>query len=200
MDASHLASLLTGNDGEVGVGGMNHHQPGVDLAKQLDEVRRSGGHVTIGDNGHTSRSDDSVHIDDHRHDIGIADPTLSEIPGHRDEDRPVRVKLVAGNPDLSTTLTPDSLIERISTAYMAGLKRCYRKALANDATLSGKVALTFSVDERGHVVDPEVSGITSDVDSCIAAQMASWHFSAPRDHSGNPTEVNFHLSLALQPS
>lgn len=62
---------------------MNHHQVGVDLAKQLDEIRGTGGHVTIGDPSRTSRSDDRMHIDDHRHDLGIADSTLSELPAHR---------------------------------------------------------------------------------------------------------------------
>ncbi|MDB4957241.1 MAG: hypothetical protein JWO36_4810 [Myxococcales bacterium] len=200
VDPSHFASLLTGGEGAVGVGGMHNRRPGADLDHQLDEIRRNGGHVTIGDNGHNSRSDDRAHIDDHRHDIGIGDPTITETPPPRHDEDPIRIKIATTHTDTTTTLTPESVIERISTVYMAGLKRCYRKALVTDATLSGKVGLTFTVDDRGHVTDPEAAGITSAVDACISAQMGGWHFSTPKDKSGNPTEVNFHVVLALQPS
>jgi hypothetical protein len=200
VDAAHLANLLTSTEGGVGTGGMNHRQPGVDLDKQLEEIRRNGGKVTIGDNEHRSRSDDSAHVADHRHDIGIADPMLTETPLPTHHEDVVRIRVFTTTTETTTTLTPDSVLERISTVYMAGLKRCYRKALVTDATLSGKVALSFTVDERGRVTDPEAAGITTEVDSCISSQMGAWHFSTPKDKSGNPTDVNFHIVLALQPS
>ena len=51
-----MASILTGDDGPHGFGGMNHRQPGADLARQMDDAANRV--VTIGDNGHTSRVDD----------------------------------------------------------------------------------------------------------------------------------------------
>jgi outer membrane biosynthesis protein TonB len=95
-------------------------------------------------------------------------------------------------------LTPQSVLDRINTLYMPGLQRCYRKGLVEDATLSGKVALAFTVDERGHVTDPEADGVGAKVDACISKQMESWQFSPPKDKHGASTEVTFKLSLALQ--
>jgi outer membrane biosynthesis protein TonB len=83
---------------------------------------------------------------------------------------------------------------------MAGLQRCYKAGLAQDATLSGRVIISFTVDERGHVIDPEASGVSSSVDTCIANRMKAWRVPIAKDAKGAPTEASFTVSLALQPS
>ena len=81
-----------------------------------------------------------------RHDLGIADPTFTRT--HHDElPNPGRIIPGTVHTDETTTLTPDVIIARIKALYLAGLERCYRKALVADPSLTGKVALTFTVCE-----------------------------------------------------
>ncbi|MBV8758546.1 MAG: AgmX/PglI C-terminal domain-containing protein, partial [Deltaproteobacteria bacterium] len=89
---------------------------------------------------------------------------------------------------------------KIRDFYMSGLQRCYRRGLVEDATLSGKISITFTVDPHGAVKDPEATGLSDKVDSCISDQMNAWRFAFPKDKDGDPTEVTFHISLALQAS
>ena len=92
------------------------------------------------------------------------------------------------------------VLDRINTVYMAGLKRCYRLGLAEDANLNGRVAITFTVDERGKVIDEDATGVSSLVDGCISKLMINWRFPIPKDKDGSPTDASFAVSLALQPS
>lgn len=197
IDTQRLASILTGSDGDVGKAGMNPRQPGADLGQQIDDARDS--HATIGDTTHTSRTNDAAHAIDRDTQITNTDPTLTHVDTHHDEPTgrviPGEVK-----PDSSTTLTAATVLDRISTVYMAGLQRCYRLGLATDSKLSGRVQINFTVDERGKVIDPDASGVSSQVDSCISKQMGNWRFPIPKDGDGSATDASFAVSLALQPS
>ncbi|NVB83689.1 MAG: AgmX/PglI C-terminal domain-containing protein [Kofleriaceae bacterium] len=197
VDSQRLANILTGGDSESGLGGMRSRQPGADLGKQIDEARNK--QITIGDGGHTSRVDDRARpgtVDDRP----IADnPQLVTHEEPRPEE--TRGRIIPGDvrPDDTTTLTPAIVLERINTLYMAGLKRCYRLGLAEDSTLGGRVKINFTVDERGKVIDPDASGVSSQVDGCVSKAMSGWRFPIPRKN-GEPSETTFTVSLALQPS
>jgi hypothetical protein len=197
-DSQRLASILTGADETPrGPGSMHARQPGADLDKQLEEASHHP--VAIGNNDHTARTG--------RQDIGVTpehppidDPSFTRSDPTHSLERPVRINLSRVETDYATTLTPEAVIDKIKAAYMTGLERCYKKGLANDATLTGRVAISFTVDAHGAVSDPDASGVTPQVDACIAGQMSSWRFLTPKDKDGAPTEVTFHVSLALQPS
>jgi hypothetical protein len=198
-DASRMASILTGDDGPHGFGGMNHRQPGADLARQMDDAANRV--VTIGDNGHTSRVDDRARIGTDRG-LQIDDPTMTHapIPAHTTE-RTVRLQiqpLPGGDP--GSTLTPQMVLEKISTAYIAGLQRCYRLGQNEDAGLEGKIAIELTVDEHGRVTDPSASGLTQKVDSCVGGFMTSWHFGIPKDKDGEATQATFKIALVLKKS
>jgi hypothetical protein len=195
-DALRMASILTGaNETPNGTGTMHARQPGADLDKQFENASHHT--VVIGNGDHTSRTG--------RERIGtdpyaplVDDPTLMRAE-HRAEV-PIRISLDRPRPDQPTTLTPDAVVDKIRDAYMAGLERCYRKGLAADATLSGNISISFTVTAHGQVADPEASGVNEQVDGCVAGQMSSWHFAIPRDKDGDPTDVTFHVVLALRPS
>jgi hypothetical protein len=197
IDSQRLASILTGSDAEVGKAGMNPHQPGADLGKQIDDARDS--HATIGDTTHTSRTDDSAHAIERDTEITNTDPTLTHVDTHHDEPTG-RIIPGAVKPETSTTLTAALVLDRISTVYMAGLQRCYRLGLATDSSLSGRVQISFTVDDRGKILVPDASGVSSQVDGCIGNQMQSWRFPIPKDGDGDATDASFTVSLALQPS
>jgi hypothetical protein len=197
-DSQRLASILTGADETPnGPGSMHGRQPGADLDKQLEDASHHP--ITIGNNEHTGRTG--------RQDIGVTpdhppidDPTLTRTdPTHRTE-RGGRVTLGPIKPDAPTTLTPQVVLDRIGAMYMAGLERCYKKGLAGDATLTGRVSIGFTVDSHGVLTEPEAAGVSPQVDACIAGQMTTWRFPFPKDKDGEPTDVTFHVSLALQPS
>jgi TonB family protein len=176
---------------------MSSRQPGADLNEQIDEARTK--QITIGEGGRTSRVDDRARpgtVDERP----IADsPQVVTREDHRDEE--ARGRIIPGDvrPDDTTTLTPEIVLQRINTLYRAGLERCYRLGLAQDSTLSGRVKINFTVDERGKVIDPDASGVSSQVDRCVRKAMSGWRFPIPRK-GGEPVDATFTVSLALQPS
>ena len=196
QDATRMASILTGDDGPHGFGGMNHRQPGADLARQIDDARNRT--ITIGDNGHTSRTDDRARIGtDPNRTIPLDDPTYVA-PAAHPEERAGRIQLVPIAADAMTTLTADMVLDKIQSFYMSSLQRCYRLGLGEDATLTGKITIDFTVESHGRVTDPEATGLSAKVDGCIAGVMASWHFPSPRDKDGTPSDASFKISLVLR--
>lgn len=197
-DALRLASILTDETPSAhGTGEMTHRQPSADLAHQIADARDH--RVAIGESDHTSRVDDRARIGtDPERAIAHDDPTFTTT-GHT-ETITARMIPIPPNANEVVTLTPAAVLDKIDNVYMAGLQRCYRKGLVLDATLAGRVAIGFTVDRHGRVAAPTATGVTSQVDACVAEQMAAWHFPMPKDKDGDPTEVDFHVSLALQPS
>ncbi len=88
-------------------------------------------------------------------------------------------------------LTPDVVLATIRSRYIGGVERCYRRQLKKDATVRGRVLVSFAVDPKGRAFDGEARGITAAVNDCIAAQVSKWQFPRPAD------EVRFALGLEL---
>jgi hypothetical protein len=83
---------------------------------------------------------------------------------------------------------------------MPGLQRCYKKGLAGDGDLAGKINISFTVAENGSVTDAEAHGLNSEVDGCVQDQMTRWRFTQPKDQDGDPTDASFAISLQLTAS
>lgn len=194
VDSQRLAAILTGTDGEVGKTGMNPRQPDFDLGKQIAAARDSN--VPISDTGPRI---DTPRIGTRDPSI-VDDPTLTRLPTTPRDEPGGRIISGQIRPDRTTSLTPASVLDRINTVYMAGLQRCYRLGLADEATLAGRVAISFTVDERGKVTDADASGVSPLVDGCISKQMTGWRFAIPKHADGTTTDASFAVSLALQPS
>lgn len=156
-------------------------------------------HPMIGNGTHTSRVDEETHAATLPAPTITDDQTLTHVD-RDDRERPARVIAGTVKPEQSTTLTAAAVLDRIQSTYLAGLQRCYRLGLAQDATLSGRVSISFTVDERGRVTDPDADGLSSQVDTCISEQMTRWRFPVPKDKAGTATDAGFSVSLALQPS
>lgn len=93
---------------------------------------------------------------------------------------------------MNAALTVDSMVDKINSAYITGLRRCYNKGLAIDPLLAGKVTVTFSISSYGNV-SGEATGISKQVDSCVASQIKTWRFGRPSDKR----EANYRISLVL---
>jgi hypothetical protein len=186
-EAMKMATILTGDDdGSNGFAATSARQPGSDLGAQIADARSH--HATIGDGSHTSRADDRAHIGDGTHGIVTTEQTFETV--ERKDEIPTRVTIV---PPQHTEPGGADVVAKITNAYVAGLQRCYQLGLRDDSALEGKVALELTVLANGRVSEPSANGVSDGVDRCIAKQMASWHFAAPRE------EATFDVSLILKP-
>jgi hypothetical protein len=106
---------------------------------------------------------------------------------------PLNASSRPGLRETATELTVESILDRINTTYVGGLRRCYNKALANDPTLNRKIVATFTVSRNGQVLGA-IHGIAPQVDECLTNQLRRWRFPGPRDLE----EATFKITLALQ--
>lgn len=81
----------------------------------------------------------------------------------------------------------DDVLADIEMTYLAAMRRCDRKALASRATT---VRVTFTVDAKGRVFS-RVKGIEDEVDACLTAHFATWHF----PHGTEPADATFQMAL-----
>ncbi len=202
-DATRMAQILTGSDpGRTGPGEMHGRQPGADLDSQLADIRDGNHRVTIGDDGHAFRDRPGTpRLGTNAAPITRDPNQLTPLPGHRDDEPGGRIviKPVPGDGP-GTTLSVDAVLAKINGAYMSGLQRCYKKGLRGDSTLSGKVAMSFTVTETGRLEDATAHGVSAEVDACISSLMIGWRFPIPKDKQGDTVDASFKLGLALQPS
>lgn len=189
-DAAQLAAIMTGSD------------PGRRAPGQLQLPEMGNRRPTIGDDDKGFREQPALHLGAAEPGPLVDDPMLiTNAPKATPEPTRGRITIKPLPSDThGATLTVDMVLAKINTVYMTGLVRCYKKGLLGDATLGGKVALSFTVTERGGLADSHASGVTDEVDGCISTLMQSWRFMIPRDKDGDPTDASFKLGLVLQPS
>jgi hypothetical protein len=202
--AAAFAGVMTG-EGPNGTteGDVAARRPGGDLGQQIAEVKESGKTVAIGGGGG-------------RGSRGSGDPKLGTGSGPKIEG-PGGTESAAGGKTTEkspegriqvgqkqtfddSTLTPDIVLSKIQSAYMAGLKRCYKTYLAKDASARGKVTLDLTVNETGRTTEGKASGFPAgEVNDCISGLMSSWMFRAPKDKDGKATQASFRIQLQLVP-
>ncbi len=199
-EAARLASILTGSDpGRTGPGEMKSRQPGADLRHQIDDVGSRP--ITIGDDGKGFRVEPGPRLGTDPGPIVKNETTGTTPTVKTDTEVKGRITLRPLPPEgPGSTLTAAMIVDKINLVYMPNLQRCYRKGLLGDASLTGKINLSFTVTERGGLEDIEAQGVSSEVDGCVSNAMSSWRFAIPKDKDGDPTDQGFRLVLALQPS
>ncbi|HET7504983.1 MAG TPA: hypothetical protein VFK02_28360 [Kofleriaceae bacterium] len=203
QEAAKFADLLTG-EGVNGTseGDMSKRRPGADLGSQINEVREGGQVVKVGGGaGRTSRGDGEVRVGTgHGPNINGPGATESAGGGKTQERAPSgRISVADKQTFDESTLTPDIVLAKIQSAYMAGLKRCYKEYLRKDASARGKVTLALTVNETGRTVKGAARGFAGEVDECIGGLMAGWRFPVPKDKDGEATEASFSITLQLVP-
>ena len=203
QEAAKYADLLTG-EGLNGTseGDMSKRRPGADLGAQISEVREGGQQVKVGGGaGRTSRGDGDVRVGT-GHGPAINGPggTESAGGGKTAEKAPTgRISVSDKQTFDESTLTPDAVLAKIQSAYMAGLKRCYKEYLRKDAAARGKVTLNLTVNETGRTTKGAAHGFAGEVDDCISGLMGGWRFPIPKDKDGEATEASFAITLQLVP-
>ena len=201
-NARAMADLLTGEgDNGTSQGDMSHRRPGADLGQQIADVREGGKQVAIGGGGGRGPRGSGDPRVGTGHGPAINGPGGTETAGGpKTEHAPQgRIQVSEKQAFDESSLTPDIVLAKIQSAYMAGLKRCYKEHLKKDASARGKVVLTFTVNETGRTVKGSAHGFASEVDECITNQMGSWRFPVPKDKDGEATDANFSIALQLVP-
>jgi hypothetical protein len=201
-NARAMADLLTG-EGANGTseGDMSKRRPGADLGTQIADVREGGKQVAVGGGGGRGPRGDG----DPRVGTGkgpaINGPGGTETAGGAKEEKAPTGRIQVSDKQTfdESSLTPDIVLSKIQSAYMAGLKRCYKEHLKKDASARGKVTLSLTVNETGRTTKGDAKGFASEVDDCISGQMSSWRFPVPKDKDGEPTEASFAITLQLVP-
>ncbi|MEJ7596879.1 MAG: hypothetical protein WKG01_03120 [Kofleriaceae bacterium] len=201
-DAARYADLLVGEGEGTSQGDMSKRRPGADLGDQINDVREGGKTVAIGGGaGRGSRGDGDPRL-------GTGGGPKISGPGGIDsagggkgaEKGPAgRISVSDKQSFDESTLTPDIVLAKIQSSYMAGLKRCYKTYLNKDGSARGKVTLSLTINETGRTVKGGAKGFANEVDTCIEGLMTSWRFPIPKDKDGDPTEASFAITLQLVP-
>ncbi|MDB4957235.1 MAG: hypothetical protein JWO36_4804 [Myxococcales bacterium] len=202
-EAAKYADLLTGEgtDGKS-EGDMSRRRPGADLGQQIADVREGGQQVKVGGGaGRGSRGDGDPRVGTGKGpNINGPGGTESAGGGKGAEKAPSGRISVADKQALDeSSLTPDIVLAKIQSAYMAGLKRCYKEYLKKDASARGKVTLSLTINATGRTVKGSAKGFAAEVDQCIGNLMSSWRFPVPKDKDGEATEAAFAITLQLVP-
>ncbi len=201
-NARAMADLLTGEgDNGTSEGDMSKRRPGADLGQQIADVREGGKTVSVGGGaGHGPRGDGDPRVGTGKG-PGIQGPGgTTTAGGPKEEKAPTgRIQVAEKQTFDDSSLTPDIVLAKIQSAYMAGIKRCYKEHLKKDASARGKVTLDLTVNETGRTTSGKANGFANEIDDCISAQMSSWRFPIPKDKDGEPTEASFRIALQLVP-
>jgi hypothetical protein len=197
-----FANALTAEGEGTTEAGMANRRPGSALNQEINDVKESGKTVAVGGgSGRGSRGNGDARVG-----TGTG-PALngqngveSANGGKTAEKGPAgRISVADKQTFDESTLTPDVVLSKIQSAYMAGLKRCYKEYLKKDAAARGKVTLSFSVNSTGRATGGKAKGFASEVDECIGGQMGSWRFPVPKDKDGEATDASFAITLQLVP-
>lgn len=120
---------------------------------------------------------------------------LRRLHGHPEGAAPV------ARASLSAAKVEGSAVDnaaRIVAGMAAGVRRCYRRGLAEDATMAGSVEITMKLGPNGEVLAATpgtTSGnVSSTVVACIAARGAAAQFSPP--HAAGDARVRFTATLS----
>ncbi|HET7095657.1 MAG TPA: hypothetical protein VFI22_19350, partial [Thermomicrobiales bacterium] len=154
--AAAMADLLTGEgDNGSSEGDMSKRRPGADLGQQIADVKEGGKTVAVGGgSGRGSRGNGDARVGTGKGPgINGAGDIASAGGGKGEEHAPAgRISVADKQTFDESTLTPDVVLAKIQSAYMAGLKRCYKDYLKKDPSSRGKVTLAFTVNETGRSV------------------------------------------------
>jgi len=202
QQASAMADLLTG-EGANGTseGDMSKRRPGADLGQQIADVREGGKTVAVGGGaGRGPRGDGDARVGNGK------GPTINGAGGTETAGGPKEEKAPTGRIQVSdkqtfddSSLTPDVVLSKIQSVYMAQIKRCYTMYLKKDASARGKVTLKLTVNETGRAVSTGATGFAGEVDECISSLMGTWRFPVPKDKDSEATSASFAITLQLVP-
>lgn len=128
-----------------------------------------------------------------------AAPPASDEPAS-DEPTPAaptvrwNVELTGAKATAGGSVTHEHLMQKVQSAYMAGLRRC-----ATRAASAGPLTVTFTVEEHGRTTDVSVRAGVRELADCVRQLAGTWRFAAPTDATGAAATVEAELTFLLTP-
>jgi hypothetical protein len=202
--AAAFANIMSGDgpDGKT-EGDISNRRPGADLNQQIANVKESGKTVAVGGgSGRGSRGDGDPKLGTGGGPKIDAPGGTTSAGGGKTTEKAPEGRITVGTKQTfdDSTLTADAVLQKIKSAYMSSLQRCYKTYLAKDASARGKVTLDLTVNESGKTTEGTASGFpAAEVNACITGLMGSWRFPAPKDKDGEATSASFRIQLQLVP-
>jgi hypothetical protein len=201
-DAAALANAMSfdGPNGNVAAD-IGKRSPGADLDAQINNVREGNKTVAVGGGtGRGSRGDGDARVGTGGGPkIGGPGGLDSAGGGKVDSGPKGRISVSDKKSFDESSLTPDIVLAKIQSVYMAGIKRCYKTYLNKDASARGKVLLSLTVNPTGRTINGNAKGFAGEIDECITTLMGGWRFPVPKDKDGEATEASFAITLQLVP-
>jgi hypothetical protein len=100
-------------------------------------------------------------------------------------------------PVVGAPAIPAEVIRRVVRSHLEALRACYALGLAQDPALAGRIAISFTIGPSGAVVDANAETPESfpypEVPECIADELRTWTFPAPR--GGGMVHVSYPFNL-----
>lgn len=199
-DATRMADLLFADDGggKVDAGDMARRKPGNDLDRQLQEMNEKNAKAAIGNEQNDRLRGQKGPRQGTVDDTSIVDDAhVAKVDGDKHEKVPPTHIDVIPQPPKKPGVDTEAIVEKIRKTYMGALTRCYKKALGDEPTLSGKVTLIFTLSEKGGVSDPDAKGVSPVFEECIEGVMPRWSFTPVIDKDGDPLELDIGVTLQL---
>lgn len=193
-DMLALADQLTAEGPTGSPVDMSRRRPGADLGRQIVDIREGNKNVAVGGAGRGSGGTGDVRVGTGSARTTSAGAESTSPPGPRG-----RISVTSRRALVDSTLTVDAVHAKIQSAYMAGLKRCYKSYLDKDPTAKGVVTLSLTVQEAGRVTAARAKAFATEVGDCMTAQMSSWRFPVPKDKDAEATQASFEIVLQLVP-
>ncbi|HWO17821.1 MAG TPA: AgmX/PglI C-terminal domain-containing protein [Kofleriaceae bacterium] len=202
-DVEAMANLMTG-EGTNGTseGDMSSRRPQGDLKGEIAAINEGNRTVAIGGGANRGSRDGGGTRVGTGSGPRINGPTGPESAGGgkvAEQGPSGRITVASRTGSDDSSLSPDAVLDKIKKVYMNAITRCYTQYLKKEATSRGAVALSFTVNETGRLVNGDAKGFAGEVDQCIEGNMGSWRFPVPRDKDNSPTDANFVITLQLVP-
>jgi outer membrane biosynthesis protein TonB len=106
-------------------------------------------------------------------------------------------QVVVSEAEVGTPAIPAEVIRRVVRSHLEALRACYALGLAQDPALAGRIAISFTIGPSGAVVDAKAETPDAfpypEVPKCIADELRTWTFPAPR--GGGMVHVSYPFNL-----
>jgi hypothetical protein len=127
-----------------------------------------------------------------------ADPLTAGLPPPPPPPPPQpRISLGSKVAQDKSSLKADKMAARVASAYVNGMRRCYRDLLRKKPAAVGTLKLSFTVNAVGKTEDAAVTGVDATLDDCVRGQIAAWKFPIPMSEYGEPRTARFVLEVKL---
>ncbi len=74
-------------------------------------------------------------------------------------------------------------ISRVVRAHLGPVRDCYERGLRHDASLAGRIHVSFTIGPQGKVIETRIQSDhlgDAEVATCLTREISSWTFPAPR--------------------